>query len=120
MRNHLTTGRRTAVVVVVLMLLAVFVLHPACPPEPAHHGAFTPGIAADFSGEFCHHGDVHHLSAAAPAPAAVQAGPVSAVLPDFDDAPVTRLAATALSCQWRPEQPRSGRTLLLDLGISRT
>jgi hypothetical protein len=106
------------------MLLAVFVLHPACPPEPAHHGAFTPGIAVDssgdFSGEFCHHGDTHHLSAATPAPAAVQAGAASVALPDFDDGPVTQTAATAHSCQWRHEQPRSGRTLLLDLGISRT
>jgi hypothetical protein len=114
-RNHLTTGRRTAVVVV-LMLLAVFVLHPACPPEPAHHGAFTPGV----SGEFCHHGDVHHLSAAAPAPAAVQAGPFSAVLPDFDDEPGTRPATPSRSCQRLSEPSRSGRTLLLDLGISRT
>jgi hypothetical protein len=114
-RNQLTTGRRTAVVVV-LLLLAVFVLHPACPPGPDHHGAFTPGISA----EFCHHGDAHHLSAAAPGPAAVQAGATSVALPDFDDVPATRPAATANSCRWRHEQPRSGRTLLLDLGISRT
>jgi hypothetical protein len=102
------------------MLLAVFVLHPACPPEPTHHGAFTPGIAVDVSAEFCHHGDAHHLSAATPAPAAVQAGATSVALPDFDDVPAPRPAATANSCQWRPGQPRSGRTLLLDLGISRT
>ena len=98
------------------MLLAVFVLHPACPPEPAHHGAFTPGI----SGEFCDHGDVHHLSVAAPTPVAIQASPAVAVLPDLDDVPGTRVAANALSCQRLSEPSRSGRTLLLDLGISRT
>jgi hypothetical protein len=115
----MTTERRTAVVVV-LMLLAVFVLHPACPPEPAHHGAVTPGVAVDFAGEFCHHGDVHHLSAAAPAPATVQAGPVSAALPDFDDEPGMHPATPSRSCQRLSEPSRSGRTLLLDLGISRT
>lgn len=98
------------------MLIAVFVLTPMCPPEPAHHGAFTPGI----SGEFCHHGDTHHLSAAAPAEAAVQASAASLTAPDVSDAFVARPAATAQSCPWRAEHSRSGRTLLLDLGISRT
>lgn len=114
-RNHLTTGRGFAVVVA-LMLIATFVLYPACPPEPDHHGAFTPGI----SGEFCHHGDTHQLSAAAPAQAAVQASAASLTVPDADDAPATRPATTAQSCPWRAEHSRSGRTLLLDLGISRT
>jgi hypothetical protein len=98
------------------MLIAVFVLYPACPPEPAHHGAFTPGI----SGEFCHHGDAHHLSAAAPAQAAVQIGAASFTVPAADVAPAARPAATAQSCPWRPEHSRSGRSLLLGLGISRT
>ena len=115
MRNQLTTARRFAVVVA-LMLIAVFVLNPACPPEPNHHGAFSPGI----SGEFCHHGDTHHLAAAAPAQAAVQASSASVALPDADVAPAARPGATAQSCPWRPEPSRSGRTLLLDLGISRT
>jgi hypothetical protein len=114
-RNQLTTARRFAVVVA-LMLIAVFVLHPACPPEPDHHGAFTPGI----SGEFCHHGDTHHLAAAAPTQAAVQASAASIALPDADVVPAARPAATAQSCPWRSEPSRSGRTLLLDLGISRT
>ncbi|MFS8099638.1 hypothetical protein LFM09_21160 [Lentzea alba] len=115
MRIHLTTGRRFAVVVA-LMLIAVFALHPACPPEPSHHGAFVPGI----SGEFCHHGDTHHLTATAPAQAAVQASPVSLTAPDEDVAPVARPVGTAQSCQWRSEHVSSGRTLLIDLGISRT
>ncbi|GAA3641552.1 hypothetical protein GCM10022267_29860 [Lentzea roselyniae] len=115
MRNELTTVRRTAVAIA-LALLAVFALHPACPPEPAYHGAFTPGI----SGEFCHHGDAHHLSAAAPAQAAVQASAASLTAPEADVVPVTRPAAAAQSCPWRAEPSRSGRTLLFDLGISRT
>ena len=98
------------------MLIAVFVLYPACPDEPSHHGAFTPGI----SGEFCHHGDTHHLSAAAPAQAAVQTGAVSFTVPDADAAAAARPAAVAPSCPWRSGHSRSGRTLLLDLGISRT
>ncbi|MDT7784243.1 MAG: hypothetical protein QOF58_2662 [Pseudonocardiales bacterium] len=98
------------------MLLAVLVLNPACSPEPTHDAAFVPGI----SGEFCHHGDTHHLSAAAPAQAAVQAGAASITVPDVDVAHVARPAATARSCPWRPEHSRSGRALLLDLGISRT
>lgn len=114
-RNQLTTARRFAVVVA-LMLIAVFVLHPACLPEPNHHGAFTPGI----SGEFCHHGDTHHLSTAAPAQAAVQASASSVALPDADVAPTARPAATARSCPVRSARSHSGRTLLLDLGISRT
>lgn len=115
MRNHLTTGRRFAVVVA-LILIAVSVFLPACPPTPAHHGAFVPGI----SGEFCHHGDTHHLSAAAPAQAAVQASAASLTVPESDVAPVARPAATSQSCPWRSESSRSGRALLLDLGISRT
>jgi hypothetical protein len=114
-RNQLTTGRRFAVVVA-LMLIAVFVLSPACPPEPTHHGAFTPGI----SGEFCHHGDTHHLTAAAPAQAAVQASPSAPVVPVVATAPVARPAVRARSCPQRSEHVSSGRTLLLDLGISRT
>lgn len=115
MRNQLTTARRIAVVVT-LALIAVLALHPGCPPEPAHHGAFTPGI----SGEFCHHGDTHQLSSAAPAQAAVQASAASPVVPDVDGVPAARPAATAQSCPWRSRHSRSGRTLLLDLGISRT
>jgi hypothetical protein len=98
------------------MLIAVFVLYPACPPESDHHGAFTPGI----SGEVCHHGDAHHLTATAPAQAAVQTGVASFIAPDVDDVPTARPAATARSCPSRAELSRSGRTLLLDLGISRT
>ena len=115
MWNHLTTGRRIAVVVA-LMLIAVFVLQPACPPEPSHHGAFVPGI----SGEFCHHGDTHHLSAPAPAQAAVQASAAALAAPAADVTPAARPGTTAQSRPWRPEHSRSGRTLLLDLGISRT
>ncbi|MEV6240480.1 hypothetical protein [Lentzea sp. NPDC051838] len=115
MRNQSTTGRRVAVVVA-LLLLAVSVLLPWCPPEPAHHGAFVPGI----SGEFCHHGDTHHLSAAAPAQAAVQASAASIALPDVDAVAAPRPAATTQSCLQRSELSRSGRALLLDLGISRT
>ncbi|WP_156213481.1 hypothetical protein [Lentzea aerocolonigenes] len=99
MRNHLTTGRRFAVVVA-LMLIAVFAVTPMCPPEPAHHGAFTPGI----SGEFCHHGATHHLTAAAPAQAAVQASAASLTLPDTGFAVVSRPTATGeslgLGCAW--------------------
>ncbi|WP_439659713.1 hypothetical protein ACSHWB_46340 [Lentzea sp. HUAS TT2] len=115
MRNQLTTGRRFAVVVA-LMLVAVFVLHPACPPEPAHHAAFTPGI----SGELCHHGETHHASPAAPAQAAVQVSPLSPVAPRADAEPVARPAAGTRACSWRSGHVSSGRTLLLDLGISRT
>ncbi|HEX8869362.1 MAG TPA: hypothetical protein VF821_27120 [Lentzea sp.] len=115
MRNQSTTGRRIAVVVA-LLLVAVSVLIPWCPPEPAHHGAFVPGISA----EFCHHGDTHHLSAAAPAQAAVQAGAASLTAPDVATQPAARPAATAQSCPWRSEPSRSGRALLLDHGISRT
>ncbi|GAB2834852.1 hypothetical protein [Lentzea nigeriaca] len=115
MRNELTTVRRTAVAIA-LALFAVLALHPACPPEPAHHGAFTPGI----SGEFCHHGDTHHLSAAVPAQAAVQANAASLTAPDVDVAVVPRPTATAQSRPARTEHSRSGRTLLHDLGISRT
>lgn len=114
-RNRVTTGRRHAVVLA-LLLLAVFVLHPACPPEPTHHGAFTPGI----SGEICHHGDTHHAAAAAPAQAAVQAGAFAFSTPDADGEPVARPAARGRSCPSRSEHVSSGRTLLLDLGISRT
>lgn len=115
MRNQLTTGRRFTVVVA-LMLIAVFVLHPACPPEPAHHGAFTPGISA----ELCHHGETHHLSPAAPAQAAVQVSASVVTVPAADVEPVARPAVSARSCPWRSEHVSSGRTLLLDLGISRT
>ena len=115
MRSQLTTARRFAVVVA-LLLIAVFVLQPACPPEPAHHGAFTPGI----SGELCHHGDTHHLSPAAPAPAAVQASAASLATVPVDVAPAARSDAAPQACPWRAEHSRSGRTLLLDLGISRT
>ncbi|MDX8149122.1 hypothetical protein SK854_43865 [Lentzea sp. BCCO 10_0061] len=114
MRNQLTTGRRFAVVIA-LMLIAVFVLHPACPPEPTHHGAFTPGI----SGEFCHHGQTHHASPAAPAQAAVQISPLSFTVPDADDEHVVRPARAARPPS-RGEHVTAGRTLLLDLGISRT
>ena len=115
MRNQLTTARCSAVVVA-LLLIAVFALHPACPPEPSHHGAFVPGISA----EFCHHGDGHHLSAAVPAPAAVQASTASLTAPDVDDVPAARPGATAQSCPWSPGPSRTGRTILLDLGVSRT
>lgn len=111
----MTTVRRTAVAIA-LALLAVFALHPACPPEPAHHGAVTAGIAA----EYCHHGDAHHLTVAAPAQAAVQASAASLTAPDVNVTPVRRPAATARSCPWHAEPSRSGRTLLLDIGISRT
>ncbi|MGW6929566.1 hypothetical protein ACWGE0_05815 [Lentzea sp. NPDC054927] len=115
MRNQLTTVRRTAVAIA-LALLAVFALHPACPPEPAHHGAFTPGV----SGEFCHHGDTHHLSAAAHTQTAVQASPASLTLPDVDVVSIARPAATVRSCPSRSGHSRSGRTVLIDIGISRT
>ncbi|MCP2197830.1 hypothetical protein [Lentzea flava] len=116
MRNELTTVRRTAVAIA-LALFAVFAFHPACPPESAHHGAFTPGI----SGEFCHHGDTHHLSAAVPTQAAVQANTTASLTaPDADVAALPRPATTVQLCPWRAEHTRSGRTLLHDLGISRT
>lgn len=114
MRNQLTTVRRIAVVVA-LALVAVFVLYPACQAEIAHHGAYAPGI----SGEFCHHGDAHHLSAAAPVEAAVQAGAAFLTMPDAQGGPAARPAATA-RCPQRSEPSRSGRALLLDLGMSRT
>jgi hypothetical protein len=114
-RNQLTTGRCFAVVVA-LMLIAVFALHPACPPEPAHHGAFVPGTAA----EFCPHGDTHHADATVPVQAAVQASAASLTAPDVDDVPAARPGATAQSFPWRPGPSRSGRTILLDLGVSRT
>ncbi|MEV6715927.1 hypothetical protein AB0M48_28240 [Lentzea sp. NPDC051208] len=114
MRNHSTTARRSAVVVA-LMLFTLFVLHPACPPEPAHHAAFTPGI----SGEICPHGETHHVSPAAPAQAAVQVSPLSFTTPDPDGTPVARPARTARPSS-RGEHVTTGRTLLLDLGISRT
>ncbi|MCX2949265.1 hypothetical protein [Lentzea sp. NEAU-D7] len=114
MRNHPATARRSAVVVA-LMLLAVFVLHPACPPEPSHHAAFTPGV----SGEICHHGETHHASPAAPAQAAVQVSALSFPTPDADGTPVARPARTAEPSA-RGERVTTGRTLLLDLGISRT
>ncbi len=109
------TARRPAVVLA-LLLLAVFALHPACPPEPAHHGAFMPGL----SGELCHHGDTHHLSPAAPAQAAVQAGASCLAEPGPAGAPVARSATGARPSPQRREHVTSGRTLLLDLGISRT
>ncbi|MGW4211986.1 hypothetical protein ACWEIJ_28605 [Lentzea sp. NPDC004789] len=116
MRSQLTTVRRIAVVVA-LALVAVFVLYPACQAEAAaHHGAYVPGI----SGEFCHHGDAHHLSAAAPAEAAVQAGAAFLTAPDVHGEPAARPTAAAWSCPQRSEPSRSGRALLLDLGISRT
>ena len=115
MRIHLTTGRRFAVVVA-LMLIAVFALHPACPPEPSHHGAFVPGITA----EFCHHGDTHHADATVPVQAAVQASTASLTAPDVHDVPAARPGVTAQSCPWSPGQSRSGRTILLDLGVWRT
>lgn len=98
------------------MLIAIFVLHPACPPEPAHHGPSTPGLSA----ELCHHGEAHHLSAAAPAHAAVQSGTGSAIDLDLSSAAVADTTSTFISCQWRSEHVSSGRTLLLGLGISRT
>lgn len=114
MRNRLTTVRRTAVAIA-LTLLAVFALHPACPPEPAHHGAFTPGI----SGEFCHHGDTPHLSAAAPAQVAVQAAAVPA--PGLGEIAAGPAPDTTSTSDTRPsERTSSGRTLLIVLSISRT
>ncbi|MFI6095556.1 hypothetical protein ACIA8G_08390 [Lentzea sp. NPDC051213] len=115
MRNHLTIGRRFAVVVA-LLVIAVFVLHPACPPEPSHHGASTPGLSA----ELCHHGEVQHLSAETPALAAVQAGTPTAVDLDAPAVAWSPVVATSTSCPWRPERGSSGRTLLIDIGISRT
>ncbi len=115
MRNQLTTGRRTAVVVA-LTLIAIFVLHPACPPDPAHHGPSTPGLSM----EFCHHGQTQHLSAAAPAQAAVQTSPASVADVDLPSMAVADTSSTFTSCPWRSEHVSSGRTLLLDLGISRT
>jgi hypothetical protein len=112
--NHSTTARRFAVVVA-LLLIAVFVLHPACPPEPTHHAAFTPGI----SEEICHHGETHHASPVAPAQAAVQVSSLSFTTPDADGTPVARPARTAQPPS-RGEHVTTGRTLLLDLGISRT
>ena len=99
--------------VVALLLLAVFALHPACPPEPAHHGAFVPGI----SGELCHHGDTHQASPSAPAQAAAQVGAPSFTTPEAD--PAERPAARPRSCPVA-DHVSSGRSLLLDLGISRT
>ncbi|MDX8028803.1 hypothetical protein SK803_01210 [Lentzea sp. BCCO 10_0856] len=114
MRNQLTTVRRFAVAIA-LTLLAAFALHPACPPEPAHHGAFTPGI----SGEFCRHGGTSHLSSATPAQAAVQAASVPApVLGETSVIPAPDMTSTS---DTRPsERISSGRTLLTVLGISRT
>jgi hypothetical protein len=114
-RSQLTTVRRIAVVVA-LALVAVFVLYPACEAETAHHGAYVPGI----SGEFCHHGDAHHLSAASPAEATVQTGAAFLTAPEAHGEHAARPAATGPSCPRRPEPSRSGRALLLDLGISRT
>ncbi|MET9226354.1 hypothetical protein [Lentzea sp. NPDC003310] len=111
MRNHSTTGRRRFVVVA-LLLLAVFALHPACPPEPAHHAA--PGI----SGEVCHHGETHHAAPAAPVQAAVQTTPHSPAAPDAE--PPARAVAAASACPLPSPHGSAGRTLLLDLGISRT
>src|SRR5689334_746695 len=102
---------RRIAVVAALALVAVFVLYPACHSEPAHHGAYVPGI----SGEFCHHGDTHQLSAAAPAEAAVQTGTTLLTVPAPYGEPAARPAVTAGSCPWRSEPSRSGRALLLDL-----
>ncbi|MET8763181.1 hypothetical protein [Lentzea sp. NPDC004782] len=107
---------RRIAVVVALALVAVFVLYPACQAETAHHGAYVPGI----SGEFCHHGDAHHLTAASPAEAAVQTGATFLAVPDAHGEPAARPAATGPSCLRRSEPSSSGRALLLDLGISRT
>jgi len=95
-------------------LIAVFALHPACPPEPAHHGAFVPGI----SGELCHHGERHQASPAPTTQAAVQVSVLSFTTPDAEPAArtVTRPRSSAPSA----DHGSSGRSLLLDLGISRT
>ncbi|WP_394617924.1 hypothetical protein JNUCC0626_02145 [Lentzea sp. JNUCC 0626] len=113
MRNRSTTGRGRFVVAV-LLLIAVFALHPACPPEPAHHGAFVPGI----SGELCHHGDTHHASPSAPAQAAVQVSALPFTAPDAE--PAVRTVTRTRSGVPSADHGNSGRSLLLDLGISRT
>ncbi|MGI5507048.1 hypothetical protein [Lentzea sp. CA-135723] len=113
MRNRSTTGRGRFLAVA-LLLIAVFALHPACPPEPAHHGAFVPGI----SGELCHHGDTHQASPAPSSQAAVQVSALSFPPPDAE--PAERPAARPHPCPARLDPGASGRALLLDLGISRT
>lgn len=97
------------------MLIAIFVLHPACPPAPSHHGAFAPGI----SGELCHHGDAQHHYAAAPAQTSVQPNTGSVAHVEVPAAAGVVVLATT-SCPSRSEHRSSGRALLLDLGISRT
>jgi hypothetical protein len=110
----MTTARRIAVVLA-LLLISVFVLHPACPSDAAaHHGP----VGA--SSELCHHGEEHHLSPAAHTQAAVQTntGSVAGV-----DVPAVTSAGPVSAPELRPrrsEHSSSGRALLLDLGISRT
>ncbi|MFD4671450.1 hypothetical protein ACFWNN_17065 [Lentzea sp. NPDC058450] len=113
MRNRSTTGRGRFLALA-LLLIAVFALHPACPPEPAHHGAFVPGI----SGELCHHGERHQASPAPTAQAAVQVSALSFTTPDAE--PAERPSARSRSCPALLDHGASGRSLLLDLGISRT
>ena len=119
MRNELTTARRTTAVgrfIWALLLITVFVLHPACPPDPAHHGPYTPGLSA----ELCHHGETQHLSASAPGQAAVQASTASVADVDLPAPAIAAAASASSSCPWRSEHVSSGHALLLDLGISRT
>ena len=109
----MTTARCIAVVVA-LLLISVFALHPACPPDAAHHGP------AGASSELCHHGETHHLSPSSHTQAAVQTNTASVA--DIDQPAVTFAGpgSTSRLCPPRSEHSSSGRTLLLTLGISRT
>lgn len=123
MRNQATTTRRIAVVVT-LTFLALFGLHAACPPDAAHHGP----VGA--SSELCHHGEGHngeghhdeghHVSPASHTQSAVQTqvGSIAGV-----ELPAVAVAGTdpaSQPCPRRSEYSNSGRTRLIDLGISRT
>ncbi len=113
MRNQTTTTRRIAVVVA-LTFLALFGLHAACPPEAAHHGP----VGA--SSELCHHGEGHHVSPASHTQAAVQTQVGSIVGVELPAVAVAGTDPASQPCPGRSEYFGSGRTRLIDLGISRT